>query len=489
MQAFLQSAFLQALSHSLIASIWQMALVWCVAVICFRLFTFSSSQKFNVAFAAQLSGFILFVYTFIHAYNNSDEQIKIAAINVGSFLSKINFFFIEYMPYAAVIYLGILIIKFSKFIFTYNATKGLKKYELTKIAPANRIFVQQMSQLFSLKRKVSIYLSSKINCPLTIGFLKPVILIPVAAVNHLTTEQMEAVILHELAHIKRADYLLFMLQNLIEKIFFFNIFSIMLGNIIERERENACDDWVLQFRYNSMHYAEALFKLGRLKALPAVAMSFGGKKEGFLLMRIKRLLHNTQGKPSYNAQSTLFALLSILIMTFVIVSSSITIKESNNRINISSAKMDQSKNITPVNKAELASFILPEINKKETKAAAIVDVVNDETQKQITEKSALEPKQNYLVQVQQVLDSLHQVLPTYNEAVNSQLVVTPEVVQKAMSYQNFKQIENMLSVAGNSINITEADSSKDSYRKLITIEATDKNGNKHIYKVVVELYQ
>ena len=74
-----------------------------------------------------------------------------------------------------------------------------------------------MSELFSLRKKVKIYLSGKIICPLTTGFLKPVILIPVAAVNQLTTEQMEAVILHELAHIKRADYLLYILQSLVRK--------------------------------------------------------------------------------------------------------------------------------------------------------------------------------------------------------------------------------------------------------------------------------
>ena len=157
-----------------------------------------------------------------------------------------------------------------------------------------------MSKLFSLHKKVSIYLSEKINCPLTIGFFKPIILIPLAAVNHLTIEQLEAVILHELAHIKRADYLLFIIQNLIDKIFFFNVFSKMLSNIIEKERENACDDWVLQFKYNSMHYAEALFKLGRLKATPVLAMSLTGRKENLLLARIKRLLHNPQKSLFFN---------------------------------------------------------------------------------------------------------------------------------------------------------------------------------------------
>ena len=58
-----------------------------------------------------------------------------------------------------------------------------------------------------------------------------------------------------------------------------------------------------------------------------------------------------------------------------------------------------------------------------------------------------------------------------------------------MSYQNFKQIENMLAATGDSINITESNTTKDSYKKSVTIETTDKNGNKHVYNVIVELYQ
>ena len=95
----------------------------------------------------------------------------------------------------------------------------------------------------------------------------------------------------------------------------------MLGEIIERERENACDDWVLQFRYNSMHYAEALFKLGRLKALPALAMQLPGKKESLLMVRIKRLLHNSQTRNSYSLQPVLFGFLSVLIAAGLLISS------------------------------------------------------------------------------------------------------------------------------------------------------------------------
>lgn len=499
MQSFLQSAFLQALAQSLIASIWQMALLWLGAVCVLRLFKWSSSQKFNIAFFAQLSGFIVFIFTFINTYNK--HYVNFITAGTNSFILNMNQLLAQWMPYITVVYLSILIFKFSKFVFIYKQTKGLRKYGLKKIAPANRIFVQEMAQLFSLKRKVSIYLSEKIICPLTVGFLKPVILIPVAAVNHLTTEQMEAVILHELAHIKRADYLLFILQNLIDKIFFFNIFSIMLGNIIERERENACDDWVLQFRYNSMHYAEALFKLGRLKALPALAMSFTGKKESLLLFRIKRLLHNQTNKTSYNLQSILFASFSLLMMAFILISSSVKIKEQTVAKAGKPTALKQVSYVQPVIEKTVAStkaIQSEKTNKIITKKEDEVALANNqkESDKAIAAKAELEAekdllasKQNYLIQVQQALDSIHQALPTINEAINSQLIVTPDIAQKVISYQNFKQIENMLAAAGSSVNVTETDDSKDSFRKQITIEATDKYGNKHIYNVIVELYQ
>ncbi len=287
MQLFLHSSFLQALAYSLIASVWQMALLWLAAIVLLKSFKLSSAQKFNIAFTAQLSGFILFIYTCIIAYKTGAGKITIG-LNETSFATGFYLFISIIMPYTAIVYLGILMFKLAKLTIVFHNTLNLKKNNLRKIAAEQRIFVQQVSELFSIHRKVKIYLSEKIICPLTTGFFKPVILIPVAAINHLTTQQLEAVILHELAHIKRADYILYILQSLVEKIFFFNIFSMMLGEIIERERENACDDWVLQFRYTSMHYAEALFKLGKIKAMPAMALPLQGKKGNLLLMRIEK---------------------------------------------------------------------------------------------------------------------------------------------------------------------------------------------------------
>ncbi|MEO8710996.1 MAG: M56 family metallopeptidase [Parafilimonas sp.] len=507
MRAFLQSAFLQALSHSLIASIWQMALLWLATIALLKLFKLTSAQKFNIAFISQLSGFILFIYTLLHTYNSGAEKIIIGE-SAGSFLFSVNSIIAECMPYMAIIYLSILSFKLSKLIFVCKDTQQLRKHQLKKISAENRLFVQKMSELFSLRRKVKIYLSEKIKCPLTTGFLKPIILIPIAAINHLTTEQMEAVILHELAHIKRADYLLYILQSFVERIFFFNIFSAMLGDIIERERENACDDWVLQFRYNSMHYAEALFKLGRLKALPAFAMSLSGKKESLLLSRIKRLLHNPQHNSSYNFHSVLLGFFSVMITTCLLISSSF--KPSEKKITVAINTITQNKKIVtflhekslPVTIAAVKNEHIkssennphsskPIIEKKEKLSSDIIahEVANAEKNILELKQKYLAEKQYYLVQVQQKSDSLQLTFPQYRQALNSQVVVTPSVLQKVISYQNFKEIESMLAASGDSIQVKETGSSKDSYQKQITIESTDKKGNKHTYTVVVELYQ
>jgi beta-lactamase regulating signal transducer with metallopeptidase domain len=498
-QEFLQSSFLQALAYGLIASIWQMALLWLLTVALLKLFRLSSAEKFNIAFIAQLSGFCLFIFTCFYTYHTGAGKITFNR-EAGHFLFNLNIFIAEVMPYAAVIYLCILMFKLGRFIFIYNNTNALKKNDLKKISATHRIFVQQMSELFSINRKVNIYLSEKVLCPLTTGFFKPVILIPLAAINHLTTEQTEAVILHELAHIKRADYLLYLVQSLIDKIFFFNIFSGLISNIIELERENACDDWVVQFKYNSMHYAEALFKLGRIKTLPAFAMPLSGKKESLLLIRIRRLLHNTQNKNSVNLQSLLFGLFSILIAAGLILSS--FAKYTKQKIaDTSKVIQDQKKNIQVVN-MQNPPVEIAFVNK--VKTSPPVNELNREKSPVAAEKPErkknAEPKlniklnpfavnPNYLVQVNNSLDSLKNIVPEYQQALNSQFILTPSVLQKVISYQNFKRLENMLAASGNSIHITETNASKDSYRKQITIEAMDKSGNKHVYTVVVELYQ
>ena len=90
------------------------------------------------------------------------------------------------------------------------------------------------------------------------------IYLPVAAINHLSPHQIEAVLLHELSHIKRFDYLINLITRIIQTILYFNPFVRAFASIIEREREKNCDEIVLQFQYEPHGYASALLALEKV---------------------------------------------------------------------------------------------------------------------------------------------------------------------------------------------------------------------------------
>jgi len=508
-QTILQSVFLQALAFALVKSIWQMGLIWLALVFVLRIFKLSSAQKFNIAFIAQVCGLGLFIYTLIDSYNHQQTLQFVASTGYINNTAAV----IKYaMPFMAILYIIFFVRHIIKLFFSYGFTQSLRTNNLVKMPVTQRIFLEELTELFSLKRSVKIFLSKSIRCPLTIGFLKPLILIPMAAVNNLTKEQMEAVILHELAHIKRADYLLYLLQCVIEKIFFFNIFSGMINDIIERERENACDDWVIQFRYNSFHYAEALLKLGKLQTVSSLAMAASGKKESVLLHRIKRLIHGAEKTRSYEYSAWRFSFLTLIIALGLLVSFS---SKTDDFVSGSNSRKPLAvSNETPGNKLLAAPKIFTaglinkniaanknrsvfEKNTEERVFTAKVEKSKEfSSSKTVAKKTetteSVAPVQeiaspNYFVSVNQELDSASE--PSYTSALNKQLMMNEDNYKQALSYQNFRQLEAMLALTGDSITVTEDPQSQGHYKKLITIQTTDKSGNKHVYKVVVEVYQ
>ena len=130
MQAFLQSAFLQALAMSPLASIWQMALLWIITITLLKQIKLASAQKFNIAFIAQLSGLVLFTYTFINNYNYHEEKIANAALTGNFFFNEvktIGFGFIDCGILEVITKLSF----FSKIISSTGLITGTIVFELT----------------------------------------------------------------------------------------------------------------------------------------------------------------------------------------------------------------------------------------------------------------------------------------------------------------------------------------------------------------------
>ncbi|MDF2191972.1 M56 family metallopeptidase [Paraflavitalea sp. CAU 1676] len=322
-----QSAFLKALGWSLLDSLWQMGLLWLLyVVLTANGKKFTARQRHSLALLSLAGGSCWFLITLaINFYKaaaapevitlvvNAGDAFQPPATRraVGSWMEPV-------LPFVSVAYLVITALLLVRFYRQYHFTRKLFTQGLQKAQPELRVFVQQAVQHMTIPRKVTLWLSTMVDTPLTIGFWKPIILLPVAAVNNLTIEQTEAIILHELNHIRRNDYLVNLLIASTDIIFFFNPFARLFSGILRRERENSCDDMVLQFKYDATQYARALLTLeqSRSTIAPALAVAATGKSNYLLLNRVKRMLTN---EPASNAISQKLAawLLSALLIGFI----------------------------------------------------------------------------------------------------------------------------------------------------------------------------
>jgi hypothetical protein len=165
-----------------------------------------------------------------------------------------------------------------------------------------------------IKKEVKIWLSHLVEGPVTLGSLKPVVLIPFATLCNLDTQQMEALILHELAHIRKQDYLLNLWITALEALFFFNPFSRLLIRSIQKEREHRCDDLVLQFRYDPHAYVSALMTLARgTQSSPRLVLAATGSNDRLLLQRVKRILKLHTAPEPLKSRSLLFLFFTLFI--------------------------------------------------------------------------------------------------------------------------------------------------------------------------------
>jgi beta-lactamase regulating signal transducer with metallopeptidase domain len=363
MGQFIQSPFLHALGYAIINSLWQFALLWLLYVLVNTVIKLTSHQKYISGLVLQIAGFVWFLGTLYFYYNQCKEiagsmlwlqsnyTVDLFGTGDTSFRERFFRWIIQterFLPYLSVAYLALLTFLGLKWLQAYNYTQSVRKNGLLKIHANWRVFVQQLSYQLGLKRSISIYVSELVKTPLTIGFFKPIILIPLASLNHLSTEQMEAVIIHELAHIKRLDYLFNLFLALIEAGLFFNPFMQLISRHIKRERENCCDDWVLQYEYNAATYARALLQIASYQSnSPSLALKATDDKQ-VLLGRIKRMIEKKE-KTFFNYRHQLLAL---FVMT--IVFSALAFLSPNNNKPTAAAN---NKPVTPISVQPLAASV------------------------------------------------------------------------------------------------------------------------------------
>ncbi len=168
--------------------------------------------------------------------------------------------------------------------------------------------LDELALRLSISKPVRLVQSALVEVPTVVGWLRPVILLPASCLSGLTPEQLESILAHELAHIGRHDYLVNLLQSVVETLLFYHPAVWWVSRRIREERENCCDDMAVRICGDPVTYARALATLEEMRSAPAqLALAADGAP---LLERVQRLL----GKSGGNATPTAWPLAGTIVV-------------------------------------------------------------------------------------------------------------------------------------------------------------------------------
>ncbi len=277
-----------ALGDALFSSIWQMGIIWLMITVYSRIHsTISDAANSLLRFCGLAAGFVWFLITFFVALGTPTAAQPVLKWGIDIKWSR------PLLNYGAVLYLVLLVFPLRNILRNSLQLRRLRRNGIGRVPGALKIFMLDTASYLNIKRTIKLYTSSIISSPLTIGFLKPVILLPLALINQLTPQQLEVIILHELAHIRRNDYLINLITQVVLTFLYFNPFARMLVKAQELDREKSADQWVIRFEYGRYMYASTLLQLARNRVhANGFAMQASGK-ESQLGSRVAAIMGNT----------------------------------------------------------------------------------------------------------------------------------------------------------------------------------------------------
>lgn len=202
-----------------------------------------------------------------------------------------------------------------KLMYEVFAARRLKQRGTSSLNPEWLLRFEQLKQQIGTKKDIAIRLSQRVTVPCVIGYFKPVVLIPTSLFLGMSSQQIEMIILHELAHIRRHDVLVSFVQATIKIIFFFSPAVHHLSNRIDQEREHACDDLAIDACGDAFSYAKTLQACAELHLSlnPRIALiNHFFERNSMLKQRILRLFANPND-PQVKTRNTASIFLLLIV--------------------------------------------------------------------------------------------------------------------------------------------------------------------------------
>jgi TonB family protein len=329
------SPVLTSLSLTLLHFLWQGLLVAAVLKSALLIFNNNKPQlRYALSSLAMFVNLLLPIITFsiIYLTESTPTNTLASSLALSDLIEELNqpnpfFSYREFisllpslLPSIAILWLTTIAILASQLLLEIYNVNNLPQQNTILPSKKLQIRFNELIQKINLTIKPKLLISLKVDVPMAIGWLKPVVLLPVSMVSGLNTAQLDMLILHELAHIRRHDYLVNFFQTLVEILLFFHPAVHWVSKQMRNEREYCSDDVAVQHCGDAVAYAHTLADTASLctkthhHTIPDMAMAASG---GDLKQRVFRLVdHHCAPKNNISKWfASLTIVLSILILS------------------------------------------------------------------------------------------------------------------------------------------------------------------------------
>lgn len=272
------SASWSAVSSTLIASLWQFSLIAGLAWVALRCVDRNNGRlRHAIAFGGLLLLPLSFAAAIWQAFGDPPLTLPVASTATPS----------PHILLPALWALGIVwqVLALGR---SWQRVVALKASAFVAADAALLAKLNALRSRLGIARLVSLRLTLKNISPCTIGMFKPIIFLPIACLTRLSSDEVEALLAHELAHIRRWDFLSAWLQQLVKTLFYYHPAMHYLLRQTEQECEHACDDWVASATPHARPLASALLRLTLANESAAPALNATGPV-GCLRRRVERL--------------------------------------------------------------------------------------------------------------------------------------------------------------------------------------------------------
>lgn len=446
----MQETIIRAVCWTILHSLWQGLLLAMVTGI-FMLITKKSAPalRYNLLFTLLIIFVAVVGYTFylqerhISETTNSFQQAivdgesdhpgkAITQIHTGingttlrNAFESFTGYFNEHASLVVLVWAVIFLVRFVKIISGLVYVQRIRHYGTSTVSEEWQQKLLQLQKRLQLTQPVILMESALLKIPVVLGWLKPVILVPAGMLTNLTVAQVESILLHELAHIRRRDYLFNIIQHITDTIFFFNPAVVWVSALIRSERENCCDDIAVLESRSRKQFVEALVSFHQYSnSKQEYALSFAAGKNQ-LLKRVQRIVN----RKNHSLQAVERAILAFILLftgaAFVTLKSHTVPEKINNTEQLSLTSLGKKQNISTkdipgkqvrkVNAVEITRqnkilIVAKENNLTATHADTVVPIENagtsnselEEYRRQLKSIGIKEPGDD--IQLQQYLD-------------------------------------------------------------------------------------